>query len=84
MTTGIFFLTLQKTWQNKIKNANGEIKCIFCCCYSPCDNVDCHGIPGHNKKMTQIRLNTLWPFILLHNFIWQHLQGPDGPMTSAK
>ena len=32
------------------------------------------------KKKIQIRLNTLWTFIILHNFIWQHLNMKRWPV----
>ena len=56
---------------------------ISCCCSS--DIIGCHGILGHKKKKLQIRSISLWTFIILDNFIWQHLLICNGQcsMTST-
>ena len=42
-------------------------------CYSSSENINCHGIQAARKKYAN-KLNTLWTFIIIHNFIWQYFR----------
>ena len=51
MTTDIILLTAHNYWQQE-KNTQVERSNALFCCYSPSDNINYHGIPGHKKKNT--------------------------------